>query len=65
MSHREKRLARLKQLELQPLPPSLEEAFEAVENLDTMHPSSRGQSFGSIIRPPDRAVARRMAHDER
>jgi len=34
-----------------PLPPSLEQAFQQIENLDAMHPSSRGQSFGSIIRP--------------
>jgi len=34
-----------------PLPESLECAFEAVENLDAMHPSSRGQAFGAMIYP--------------
>ena len=45
----------LKTVEPLPLPESLEQAFEAVENLDAMHPSSRGQAFGAIIHPPDRA----------
>jgi glutamine synthetase len=40
----------LARLELQPLPESLEEAFEAVENLDARHPMSRGQAFGEIWR---------------
>jgi len=30
-------------------PPSLAEAFEAVENLDAKHPTSRGQTFAGII----------------
>lgn len=47
---RKKLQRRLKTLEASTLPPELEEAFEAVENLDAMHPSSRGQAFGSIIR---------------
>lgn len=65
MSHREKRLARLKQLETMPLPPSLEEAFEAIANLDAMHPTSRGQTFGGILRPPDRANRSTLAQDGR
>jgi len=45
----------LKTVEPLPLPESLEQAFEAVENLDAMHPSSRGQAFGSIIAPQGHA----------
>ena len=47
------------------IPPSLEEAFEAVENLDAMHPSSRGQTFGAMIHPAAHEQRARMTQDER
>jgi len=42
--HRE----REKPSQWEPLPPSLEEAFEAVENLDARHPTSRGMTYDAI-----------------
>jgi hypothetical protein len=44
-----KALARQKHFTPEPLPESLAEAFEAVENLDAMHPASRGQTFGAVL----------------
>jgi hypothetical protein len=53
----------LKKAEWQPLPPSLEEAFEAIEQLDSRHPDSRGTSYAGIRVAETRDVARRMAQD--
>jgi hypothetical protein len=42
------RIDQLARIEQAPLPPSLEEAFEAVENLDARHPTARGTTYGGI-----------------
>ena len=67
MTRTRRTLQKLARLESMPaeIPRSLEAAFEAVENLDAMHPTSRGQMYGAIIQPPDRANAPRMTQDER
>ena len=56
------RIDQLARIEQAPLPPSLAEAFEAVENLDARHPSSRGQAFGSIVRPASQGKERTITH---
>ncbi|MCE0483225.1 MAG: hypothetical protein LV479_03185 [Methylacidiphilales bacterium] len=42
------RLDQLARIEQAPLPPSLAEAFEAVENLDARHPTARGTTYAGI-----------------
>jgi hypothetical protein len=42
------RIARLKRMKPLPLSPSLEEAFEAIENFDARHPSARATTYGGI-----------------
>jgi hypothetical protein len=44
--HRQRQLERIEVRAV--IPPSLAEAFEAVENLDARHPSARGTTFGAI-----------------
>jgi hypothetical protein len=51
VKHHHKSAAKIKRVEPLPLPPSLEAAFAQIENLDAMHPSSRGQAFGAMIYP--------------
>jgi hypothetical protein len=58
-------LSALKKITPLPLPPSLEKAFEAVENLDAMHPSSRGQAFGAMIHSASHDRRARMTQDGR
>jgi len=48
-----------------PLPPSLEVAFEQIEQLDQCHPESRGQTFAGMILPASRANGARTAQDGR
>jgi len=55
----------LKTVEPLPLPESLERAFEAVENLDAMHPTSRGQHPGAMFHPPDYANRSAMTQEQR
>jgi len=66
MSARSK-LARIKLVKINPLPlpPSLAEAFEAIEQLDSRHPEPRGTSYGAIRTAEARDVARRMTQDGR
>ena len=65
MRHDKRHNRSIKQVEPLPLPPSLVEAFEAVENLDAMHPSSRGQTFGAMIHPAAHEQRARMTQDGR
>ena len=53
MTRTRRTLQKLARLESTPaeIPPSLQEAFSELENLDAMHPSSRGQAFGAMIYP--------------
>jgi hypothetical protein len=51
---RPNRASVLKRLAQAPITPSLEEAFEAVENLDARHPTSRGTHYGNVIGPAAR-----------
>ena len=50
MTRTRRTLQELARLESMPadIPPSLEEAFEEIENLDAMHPSACGQAFGAL-----------------
>lgn len=65
MMHNRKSRSRQKMVEPLPLPASLEEAFEAVANLDAMHPTSRGTTFGAIRIAEARANAPRTPQDGR
>jgi hypothetical protein len=56
-------MAKVKRFEPLPLPPSLDEAFAEIENLDAMHPSSRGQAFGAMIHPASHDRRARMTQD--
>ncbi len=47
MRHNKRHSSSLKKVEPLPLPPSLEAAFEAVENLNVVHPTSRGNTYGT------------------
>jgi len=65
MKHNRKHFARIKRIETMPLPPSLEVAFEQIEQLDQCHPESRGQTFAGMILPASRANGARTAQDGR
>jgi len=65
MSRHRREAFSLKRAEPLPLPPSLEEAFEAVANLESCHPSSRGQAFGAMIHPASHDRRARMTQGGR
>ena len=59
--HRQRQLERIEAQAV--IPPSLEAAFAQIENLDAMHPSSRGQTFGAMIHPAAHEQRARMTQD--
>ena len=50
MTKTRRTLRQLERIEAQAvIPSSLEEAFQKVQNLEAMHPHSRGTSYGAIL----------------
>ena len=67
MTQNRRTLRQLERLESMPakIPPSLEEAFAEIEQLDARHPEARGTNYGAIRTAEARANRSTLGHDGR
>ena len=65
MKHHHRSMAKVKRFEPLPLPPSLAQAFEEIEQLDARHPEARGMNYGAIRQHESRCQRSTLTQDGR